>query len=83
VTADLACRDLVELVTAHLEGALPGPDAAAVQAHLAQCPACRRYLDQVRTTITVLGRVDVQGLPADVRARLLDAFARRHGRGAG
>jgi anti-sigma factor RsiW len=59
---DVACSELVELLTDYLEGALPPAEVAAVDAHLAQCPACRRYLDQLRATITALGSVPVQTL---------------------
>jgi anti-sigma factor RsiW len=76
---DLACRDLVELVTAYLDGALPPAEAAAVDAHLAGCAGCRHYLDQIRVTVTALGRVPVQDLPDDVYARLHAAFTRGAG----
>ena len=79
MSADVACRDLVELVTAHLDGALPPAEAAAVDAHLADCPGCRTYLDQVRATVAALRRAPVQDLPDAVRARLREAFTRGSG----
>lgn len=76
---DLACRDLVELVTAYLEGDLPPGEAAAVDAHLVDCAGCRTYLDQVRATVAALGTAPVADLPPEVHARLLAAFTRGAG----
>lgn len=43
---DIACIELVELLTDYLEGALPPDEVAAVEAHLALCPHCQVYLDR-------------------------------------
>ena len=45
---DLACRDVVELLSDYLDGDLDPPLAAAVERHLALCPACIEYLRQLR-----------------------------------
>ena len=74
---DLACAELVELLTDDLEGAVPPDEAAAVEAHLAQCPGCRRYLDQMRVTIAALGTVPVETLSEDALDVLLTEFRRR------
>jgi anti-sigma factor RsiW len=50
---DLACRELVELVTDYLEGALAPAERARFEAHLADCPGCERYLEQLRATIAI------------------------------
>jgi anti-sigma factor RsiW len=71
---DLACAEFVEIVTDYLEGALDPPTAAAVERHLAQCPHCAVYLDQLRATIAVAGRVPVQTLSERARSDLLAAF---------
>lgn len=76
---DLACRELVELLTDYLEGALPPDEAAAVDAHLAGCDACRTYLQQLRATIEALGSVPVETLSDQACDALLAAFADRHG----
>jgi predicted anti-sigma-YlaC factor YlaD len=77
VSATYVCRTFVEDVTAYLEGALASEIVARVDAHLAGCPHCTVYLDQMRRTIRmsgVIGEADVDAMPADLRARLLDAF---------
>lgn len=74
-----ACRELVELITEYLEGSLPTADVVAVEAHLAGCPACRRYLAQMRATIDALGFVPVETLSAEACDTLLEAFRARPG----
>jgi hypothetical protein len=51
----LKCRDMAELVTPYLEGALPPRIRFAAQVHLWLCGACRRYVEQMRRTIGFLG----------------------------
>jgi predicted anti-sigma-YlaC factor YlaD len=51
----LKCRDMAELVTPYLEGALPLRLRVAAWFHLRLCDACRRYIDQMRRTIRFLG----------------------------
>ena len=71
---ELPCRDLVELVTEYLEDRLSAVDRARFDAHLADCDACRAFLDQFRQTIEVLGRLPEESLSAEARATLLAAF---------
>ncbi len=70
----ISCRELVALVTEYLEESLSGPLRTRFEAHLAACEGCAGYLDQMRATVVALGRLPPEDLPADVRARLLDAF---------
>jgi len=72
--AHIACRDLVEMVTDYLEGALPLARAAAVQAHLAECEGCTAYVEQMRRTIGLAAQLCDDDLPDELRARLLDAY---------
>jgi hypothetical protein len=52
---DLACRELVELVTDYLDGVLPEGWRDGVESHLADCDGCTEYVYQIRTTIETLG----------------------------
>ena len=56
VDPDLACRELVSLVTDYLEDALPPRERERFEAHLAECDACDAYVEQVRATIRLAGR---------------------------
>jgi anti-sigma factor RsiW len=78
--ARYVCRQLVEDVTAYLEGSLPAETVALVEAHLADCPHCTEYLAQMRRTIAMsgaLGASDIDAMPGELRSRLLAAFRGR------
>lgn len=70
----IACQDFVEVVTDYLEQRLQAELHATCEAHLESCDSCRRYLEQMRRTIGLLGQSVEQTLdPAD-RAALLARF---------
>ena len=68
------CDELVELVTAYLDGALDPETERRFVEHVAACDGCDRYLDQIRHTVRSLGALPVQSLPARARDSLLAAF---------
>jgi len=78
VPDDIACQHLVEIVTDYLEGALDPETTAAVEYHLTLCAGCSEYIDQMRTTIRLVGHVPVDSLPATVRDELVAAFRDFH-----
>jgi anti-sigma factor RsiW len=71
---EMRCRELVELVTDYLEERLSTVDRARFEAHLADCEACRAYLDQFRQTIRALGRLPEESLSPEARSALLAAL---------
>jgi anti-sigma factor RsiW len=71
---ELSCVQIVELVTAYLEGALEADDRERFEEHLVFCDGCDRYLEQMRLTIEVTGRIEPGELPPALEERLLDAF---------
>jgi anti-sigma factor RsiW len=81
---DLACIELVELVTEYLEGALDPTQGARVERHLTACDGCTAYLEQMRVTLRIAGSLAPDDIPAPAIDRLLAAFgAIRHERGSG
>jgi predicted anti-sigma-YlaC factor YlaD len=72
--ADINCRGVVEIVTDYLEGAMSPGDVQIVDRHLATCDGCRRYLDQMRSTIATLGRLRDDDVPEEMRESLIAAF---------
>lgn len=70
---ELACQEVVELVTAYLEDALDPTDRERFEEHLVFCDGCKNYLEQVRTTIALNGRLE-ERLPEELEAELLEAF---------
>jgi predicted anti-sigma-YlaC factor YlaD len=71
---ELTCQELVEIVSDYLEGALPEADRERFDAHLEICEGCRRYLDQMRTTIRVVGTLSEDDLDPGARDQLLQLF---------
>jgi anti-sigma factor RsiW len=70
----ITCREVVELVTDYLEGALPSEEVERFERHLDVCDGCDAYVDQMRTTVEAVGQLREEDLPADTRDRLLAAF---------
>ena len=73
-TRVLSCREIVELVTDYLEGDLDADSTTALETHLDLCPGCVRYVQQIRETVTTLGKVSSDNLSAEAQADLLAAF---------
>jgi predicted anti-sigma-YlaC factor YlaD len=47
---NMSCRELVELVTDYLDGALAQEDVQRLHEHIEVCGPCAEYIEQVRTT---------------------------------
>jgi anti-sigma factor RsiW len=70
----LPCQELVELVTDYLEGALSPADRERFDRHIAGCDGCTTYLEQMRTTIRLAGRLRPEDISPDAGAALLRSF---------
>jgi anti-sigma factor RsiW len=70
----LTCRDVVELVSDYLEGALGADEAREFDQHLATCDGCATYVEQMRQTIAAVGRLRHETVPAHARDQLLATF---------
>ena len=77
---EMPCQELVEVITDYLENALADRDRHRFEAHLAECDACRDYLEQFRQTIALAGRVELERVPPRMREELLAAFRDWHDR---
>jgi anti-sigma factor RsiW len=73
-TPPMDCKELVELVTAYLEGALDDPTRARFEDHLQACDGCETYLQQFHMTVATLGKIPDEELDPAFRDRLLTAF---------
>lgn len=73
-SAALACRELVELMTDYLEGALAPAERVRSEHHLAHCSGCKLYLHQVRATIRACGSLEAPLLTEDAKRSLLTVF---------
>jgi anti-sigma factor RsiW len=68
------CNDLVELVSAYLDGSLNADTRARFDTHLLECDGCENYLQQFRSTVDTLGKIDQETIDPAFRDRLLNAF---------
>jgi anti-sigma factor RsiW len=64
---ELVCQQVVELVTEYLEGALSRSQRRRFEAHLAGCEHCAEYLEQMRATIRLTGRLRVEDLTPEMQ----------------
>lgn len=71
----ITCRQMVELVSDYLEGKLDARTSVRFEEHLAVCPDCREYVEQVRATVRALGHLPEDALSPAAREDLLRAFA--------
>lgn len=80
---ELTCRQLAEIITEYFEGALSVTDRVRFDGHLADCENCTNYVEQMRQTVALTGRLAAGSIAPAVRVELLEAFRGRVGRGAG
>ncbi len=71
---ELSCREVVEILGDYLEGAMAPEDRVRLEQHLADCEGCTAYLEQLRVTIRLNGRLSEDAVPAEEMAPLLEAF---------
>jgi len=70
----LSCQEFVELVTDYLEGALSAEETARFDDHIGRCTGCAAYLEQIRQTIALAGRLTPESLSPEAERELLEAF---------
>lgn len=68
------CNELVELVTAYLDGSLDPDTRERFDVHLLECDGCENYLQQFRATVQTLGAIGDDDIEPAFRSRLMDAF---------
>ena len=71
---ELTCIEVVELVTAYQDDALTAADRERMEEHLVFCDGCSTYLEQIRQTVAVTGRLEPEDIPAPLQEKLLVAF---------
>jgi anti-sigma factor RsiW len=74
---DLACIELVNMISDYVDGDLNEDQQKSVEEHLEVCDGCRAALDQFQTVIRLAGRLtaaDVARIDALDRDRLMAAL---------
>jgi predicted anti-sigma-YlaC factor YlaD len=75
-TDELSCKEVVGLVTDYLEQALLPQTQEQLEKHLADCPGCTTYLQQIQQTISMLRMLAEEPTFPAHRADLLLMFER-------
>ena len=65
----LTCKEFVEVLTDYLEDALDPADRAEIERHIVICRGCSNYIEQMRSTISLLGRVADEDTDGDAGAQ--------------
>jgi anti-sigma factor RsiW len=74
--SELACQQVVEMITDYLEGALSRSQRRRLEAHLAGCEHCSEYIEQMRATIRLTGRLRAQDLTPEMSEELTAIYRR-------
>lgn len=72
--AKMSCQQFVEIVTDYLERQLDEARRLWTDEHLAECDACRNYLEQMRLTIAALRGLADEELDVAQREGILAAM---------
>lgn len=71
---DIRCREVVEVITDYLEGTLAVERRDVFERHLSMCTWCQDYLDQMRRTVAVTGRLREDDVPPELLHSLTMSF---------
>jgi hypothetical protein len=71
---DLSCREVVELVTDYLENTLLPEMRKQLEEHVADCPGCESYIQQIQLTISMLRQIAQAPVSATRKRELLQLF---------
>jgi anti-sigma factor RsiW len=74
----LVCQEAVELMSDYVEGTLSRRDRRRLEKHLASCPHCSMYLEQIRATIAASGVVYPEDIDPKALDELTDIFRKFH-----
>jgi hypothetical protein len=68
------CKEVVELATEYVEGAMTADQMTQFELHLNFCDGCFTFIDQIRSTAALAGRLSEEQLSDETKARLVAAF---------
>ena len=71
---DLSCREVVELVTEYLENTLLPEMRKHLEEHVAECPGCENYIEQIQLTMSMLRQIAHPPVPFTTRQEWLQFF---------
>lgn len=68
------CYETIDHMGDAIEGCLAPGAREGFEGHLAECPACRNYLDQLRLTRHALRHLQTPGAPSPHRSELIRRY---------
>jgi Putative zinc-finger len=68
------CQEVVDLAAEYIEGAMAASEATMFELHLNFCDGCFTFIDQIRETASLAGRLSEEHVPDEMKAKLLTAF---------
>ncbi len=71
---EMTCLELVEIVTEYFDDALSLDARRRFETHLTECEGCTAYVEQMRLTIHITGKLTEESLSSTARDTLLAAF---------
>jgi predicted anti-sigma-YlaC factor YlaD len=71
---ELSCQQVVELVTDYLENALLPETQKRLEEHVAECPGCENYIEQMQLTIDMLHQIARTSAFPATKQELLQLF---------
>jgi len=72
----LVCQQMVELITDYLEETMPRSQRRRFEAHIAGCEHCTEYLEQMRRTILLAGRLRAEDLSPEMSEEFAAIYRR-------
>ena len=70
----LTCQEVVELITDYLENVLFAETRKRLEEHVADCPGCETYIEQIRQTIGMLHQLAAEPAFPAMKQELLQRF---------
>jgi anti-sigma factor (TIGR02949 family) len=70
------CRELFARLSEYLDGELEEALCTEAEVHLEDCPPCRDFLESLRRTVALLGRLPAEPVPEEIRRAVRESAER-------
>ena len=65
-----SCKEIIDLLSEYLEGDLAGGEAGDFEAHMADCPPCVDFLENLKHTRALVRGLRCDEVPPEVQRQL-------------
>lgn len=73
------CREMLARLSEYLDGELDDALCRQFDAHMGDCPPCQDFLESLRRTVDVLGRLPRPSLTPEHKRQIVEAYDRLKG----